>query len=365
MGTFNGNSHKVSLAIGEPYGTRDNKAIEHDDTSPGNGKIYRHTRLGLFAAIGGGSTANDPTATVNDLIVGGSMKLDNGLGADAGSLAATITGNATLSGVTCKPAIACDDTFGNDVNIGGIAGSVTGIGTVAFEGNTKAQATINTGATLNGSTRIGGAIGCVADVAVTVNVASLEIGGAITASDSASSKIAQIGGFIGCIVQGAGKAKTVNITGLSFNSFNMTVGKNGDAQNGAGGLLGYSWGNAVVTIGDSAVNTDASTYALKTTGKATVTANDSTEVGGLVYAASGHWIINDYAINLNGASSLLEVVRPIRLTRPIQLTALVPRLPTAVCIWRIRHGGVPPMSWTACLLLLQMRRRSTNGLHRA
>ena len=303
-GAFNGGNYKITLAIGEPYGIRDNKPIASDDTSPGNGKIYRHSRLGLFAAIGGG-------ATVNDLTVDGSIKFDNGLGVDAGSLAATITGNATLNGVTCSAAITCDDTFGNDANIGGIAGSVRGGGAVTFDssntsGSTKAQATINTGATLNGNTRIGGAVGYVVDVAATVNVVSLEVGGAtasdntITASNSASGKIAQVGGFIGCIAQGS-QQKNVNITGLSFSSFNMVVGKNGDAKKGAGGLLGYSWGNAVVTIGDSSKNTSDSTYALKTS-SASITADDSEELGGLVYAASGHWIINNYAIDLSGAT---------------------------------------------------------------
>lgn len=303
-GTFKGNNHKITLAVGEPYGMRGNVVVDSND--PGNGKLYRHTRLGLFAAIGGG-------ATVNDLTVDGSITFDNGLDIDAGSLAATITGNATLNGVTCSAAITCDDTFGNDVNIGGIAGSVSGAGTVTFDssntsGSTKAQAIVDTGATLNGNTRIGGAIGYVADVAAIVNVASLEVGGAtasdsaITASDSASSKIAQVGGFIGCIAQGTAKNTTkVNITGLSFNSFNMTVGKNGDAKKGAGGLLGYSWGNTVVTIGDSTKNTSDGTYALKAN-NASITANSSTELGGLVYAASGHWIINNYAIDLSGAT---------------------------------------------------------------
>ena len=297
-GTFNGNGKTVTLAIGEPYGKRNDAALASNDTSSGNGKIYRHSRLGLFAAIGGG-------ATVNDLTVDGSIKFDNGLGVDAGSLAATITGNAMLNGVTCSAAITCDDTFGNDASIGGIAGSVRGGGTVSFDssnmsGSTKAQATINTGATLNGSTRIGGAVGYVADVAAIVNVVSLEVGGAITASDSANNKIAQVGGFIGCIAQGS-QQKNVNITGLSFDSFNMTVGKNGDAKNGAGGLLGYSWGNAVVTIGDSSKNTSDSTYALKTN-SASITANSAGELGGLVYAASGHWVINDYAIDLTGTT---------------------------------------------------------------
>ncbi len=305
-GTFNGNGNTVTLAIGEPYGKRNDAALASDDATNGNGKIYRHSRLGLFAAIG-------VDATVNNLTVDGFIKFDNGLGVDAGSLAATITGNATLNGVTCSAAITCDDTFGNDVNIGGVAGSVSGGGTVIFDssnmsGSIKAQSTINTGATLNGNTRIGGAIGYVADVAAIVNVVSLEVGGAtandntITASNSASGKIAQVGGFIGCIAQGTAKNTTkVNITGLSFDSFNMTVGKNGDAKNGAGGLLGYSWGNAVVTIGDSSKNTSDSTYALKTN-NASIIANNSGELGGLVYAASGHWIINDYAINLSGTT---------------------------------------------------------------
>ena len=86
----------------------------------------------------------------------------------------------------------------------------------------------------------------------------------------------------------------------------MTVGKNGDKLNGAGGLLGYSWGNAIVTIGDAAAKTSDNAYALKTANNTTVTANSSTEVGGLVYAASGHWIINNHAINLGGTSFVAD-----------------------------------------------------------
>ena len=310
QGTFNGNGHTITLGIGEPYGKRGDNAIAPNDASAGNGKIYRHSRLGLFAAIGG-STANSQIATVNNLTVDGSIKFDNGSGVDAGSLAATITGNATFSGVTCKPKIACDDTFGNDVNIGGIAGSMTGAGTVTFDsdntgGSTKAQATVKTGAALNGNTRIGGAVGYVADVVAIVNVASLEVSdatageNAITAGDSANNKKSQVGGFIGSIAQGS-QQKNVNITGLSFGSFSMSVGKNGDAKNGVGGLLGYSWGNTVVTFGDGSKNTSDSTYALKTN-NTSVTANSSSELGGLVYAASGHWIINNYAIDLSGTT---------------------------------------------------------------
>lgn len=291
-GGTNGNG-TINLAVGEPYGKRGEAVLDGNDTSSGNGKIYRHGRLGLFAAVNG--------ATISNVTIAGSMKFDNGSAIDAGSLAGAIVGNLLLSGVTCKTNIACDDTFGNEVNIGGIAGSVSAASTVAFEGNSKAQATITKAQTLNGNMRIGGAIGCVGDYTSTFNVAHLEVGGSIETGNCASGKIAQVGGFIGCIAQGSNE-KNVTITGLSFSEFAMTVGKNGDKFNGAGGLLGYSWGNAIVTIGDTAANTSGSTYALKTTNNTTVTANGSTEVGGLVYAASGHWIINNYAINLAYAS---------------------------------------------------------------
>ncbi len=291
-GGTNGNG-TINLAVGEPYGMRGGAVLGEGDTSNGNGKTYRHGRLGLFAAVNG--------ATISNVTIAGSMKFDNGSAIDAGSLAGVIVGNLALSGVTCKTNIACDDTFANDVNIGGIAGSVSAASTVAFEGNSKAQATITKAQTLNGNMRIGGAIGYVSDYTSTFNVTGLEVGGEIKTGDCAGGKIAQVGGFIGCIVQGSNE-KNVIITGLSFSEFAMTVGKNGDKFNGAGGLLGYSWGNAIVTIGDTAANTSGSTYALKTTNNTTVTANSSTEVGGLVYAASGHWIINNYAINLGGAS---------------------------------------------------------------
>lgn len=299
-GTLNGGG-TINLAVGEAYGKRGEDVLDGNNTSNGNGKIYRHGRLGLFAAVNG--------ATISNVTIAGSMKFDNGSAIDAGSLACAIVGNLSLSGVTCKTNIACDDTFANDVNIGGIAGSVLAASTVAFKDNSKAQATIAATKTLNGNSRIGGAIGYAGDYGSSFNVAGLEVAGSIETGDCAGGKIAQVGGLIGCIAQSTYNAGTiansadkyVNISGLSFNSFEMKVGRNGDKLNGTGGFLGYSWGNAVVTIGDNSVNKDVNSYALRTT-KASITAENSKELGGLVYAASGHWVINDYAIDLSGAT---------------------------------------------------------------
>lgn len=305
-GTLNGGG-TIKLAVGEPYGMRGNAPLGADDISAGNGKIYCHGRLGLFAAINGAAANSE---TVSNVTIAGSMRFDNGSAIEAGSLAGAIAGGLTLSGATCETNIACDDTFTNDVNIGGIAGSVSAASTVTFRDSSKAQASITATKTLNGNSRIGGAIGYVGNYVSTFNVTGLEVSGKIETGNCASGKIAQVGGFIGCIAQstyGADGAiansakKDVNITGLSFNSFKMGVGKNGDKLNGVGGLLGYSWGNAVVTIGDDNINKSENSYALKTTNASiTATVDDSKELGGLVYAASGHWIINNYAIDLSG-----------------------------------------------------------------
>ena len=201
-GGTNGNG-TINLAVGEPYGMRGGAVLGEGDTSNGNGKTYRHGRLGLFAAVNG--------ATVSNVTIAGSMKFDNGSAIDAGSLAGVTVGNLALSGVTCKTNIACDDTFANDVNIGGIAGSVSAASTVAFEGNSKAQATITKAQTLNGNMRIGGAIGYVGDYTSTFNVTGLEVAGEIKTGDCAGGKIAQVGGFIGCIVQGSNE-KNVTTT---------------------------------------------------------------------------------------------------------------------------------------------------------
>lgn len=298
-GTLKG-SGAVNLTVGESYGMRGDSAISSDDTSDGNGKIYRHARLGLFAAVQG--------ATVQGVTIGGTMRFENGTAINAGALAGTMSGNVSLSGATFNPSIAYNASYSGDnkvMQVGGIAGSVSDAATVTFDSNTQAKANISSRANINSSglvqsnaeTRVGGAIGYVTkDKASTFSVAGLTIGGSMMAGNS--NKAAQIGGFIGSIGQGDGNVlKNVNITGLVYDNFSMSVGSNGDRQNGAGGLLGYSWGNAIVTIGSES----ASNYALAAS-NTSVTASNATEFGGLLYAMSGHFIIQDKAIDISGAS---------------------------------------------------------------
>lgn len=287
-GTLKG-SGTINLAVGEPYGERGDTTIDSDNATAGIGKIYRHQRLGLFNVVNGG-------ADISGVTIGGSMRFENKAAIDAGSLAAQIKGAATIGDATFKAAITYDsgDT-GNVLNVGGIAGSVNTSGendTVTLDAGAKSQASITSGDG-KADCRVGEAFGSVGDCKVTINVAGLTVSGGISAGSNTKNNL--IGGLIGYINQGS-KKKKVAITGLTYRDFSMTVGKNGDKKNGSGGLLGYSWGNSMVTI-----ESNATEYAL-TTANTTLTAANNAEFGGLVYAASGHWVIGQKAIDLEGTT---------------------------------------------------------------
>ena len=299
-GTLNG-SGAINLAVGEPYGVRD-KNEERD----GNGKIYRHGRLGLFAAVNG--------ATISNVTIAGSMKFDNQSNVDAGALAGVkVGGDTSLTAVTFSTGIEYESTNTvNDVHVGGVFGSMSGAGSLEI-GSRGSSSVINAKIDSNkqesGTTCVGGAVGYVASDCVSstsgksVEVDGLTISGSITINNGSSKTYA--GGFIGKISQGGVSKETgvltsvkqVEITKLDFVNFNLeTVGKS--AINSAG-LLGYSWAGAEVTLGDESVNRDDGSYAITTSGSS-VSSASATEFGGLVYAASGHWVINDYALNLSG-----------------------------------------------------------------
>lgn len=298
-GTLNG-SGTINLAVGEPYGVRDK-----NDASNGNGKIYRHGRLGLFAAVNG--------ATVSDVTIAGSMKFDNQSNVDAGALAGVKVGDTSLTSATFGTEIRYESTNkDNYVHVGGIFGSISGAGSLKI-GNRESLSVINAKIDSNtqerGATCVGGAVGYVSGDCVpsasgkTVEVDGLTTSGSIAIKNGSVKTYA--GGFIGKISQGKldsgvlSSVKQVKITKLDFSKLSLsTAGAN--ASNSAG-LLGYSWAGAEVTLGDDSVNKDEGSYAITTSGSS-VSSATATEFGGLVYAASGHWVINDYALNLSGVT---------------------------------------------------------------
>lgn len=310
-GTLNGNgtngNGKISLAVGEPYGKRGEAALDGNDTSNGNGKIYRHGRLGLFAAVNG--------VTISNVAIAGSMKFDNQSNVDAGALAGVkVGGDTSLTAVTFSTGIEYESTNkDNYVHAGGVLGSISGAGSLKIgsrESPSNIKANIVSKATEKaperGTACVGGAVGyvdggCVpSDAGKTVEVDGLTISGSIVINYGSVKTYA--GGFIGKISQGKAdltSVKQVEITKLDFVNFNLTSA--GSSANNSGGLLGYSWAGAEVTLGDASVNKDDSSCAITTSGSS-VSSATATEFGGLVYAASGHWIINNFALNLSGAT---------------------------------------------------------------
>ena len=303
--TLNGNGHTISLAVGEPYGMRGNSEVSA--TSDGNGKIYRHGRLGLFAAING--------ATVSDVTIAGSMKFDNQSNVDAGALAGVkVGGDTSLTSVTIDAKIGYESTNKDGyVHVGSIIGGMSGAGSLKI-GNRESPsiiyAQIASKVQERGTTCVGGAVGYVAGDCVpssagkTVEVDGLTISGSIAINGSLKT---YAGGFIGQISQGKvdgssgvlSSVKQVKITKLDFTNFSLATASSG-ASNSVG-LLGFSWAGAEVTLGDDSVNKNDSSYAISTT-SSSVSSAKATEFGGLVYAASGHWVINNYALDLSGVT---------------------------------------------------------------
>lgn len=305
-GTLNG-SGTINLAVGEPYGKRGEDKIGESDASNGSGKIYRHGRLGLFAAVNG--------VTVSNVTIAGSMKFDNQSNIDAGALAgAKVSGETVLNSVTFSTGIEYESTNkDNYVHVGGVFGSISGAGSLKI-GSRESPSVINANivseAQESGVTCVGGAVGyvssdCGAPTAEkTVEVDGLTISKSIAISKGSAKTY--VGGFIGQIAQGGVDGKTgaltsvkrIGITKLDFVGFTLATA--GPETTSSGGFLGYSWAGTEVTLGDS-VNANEKSYAI-TTSDSSVNSTSAKELGGLVYAASGHWIINNYGVNLSGAS---------------------------------------------------------------
>lgn len=309
-GTLNG-SGTINLAVGEPFGMRDGKVLDGSDTSSGNGKIYRHGRLGLFNAVNG--------ASISNVKIAGTMKFDNQSNVDAGALAGVkVGGDTSLTSVTFGTEIGYESTNNdNYVHVGGVFGSISGAGSLKI-GSRGSSSIINANIVSetqeSGVTCVGGAVGYVSSGCLpstagkTVDIGGLTISGSIVISNGSAKTYA--GGFIGQIAQGGvdeitgalTSVKQIEITKLDFIDFNLETA--GSKITSSGGFLGYSWAGTEVTLGDS-VNANEKRYAITASGSS-VKSTYAKELGGLVYAASGHWIINDYAINLSGASFIAD-----------------------------------------------------------
>lgn len=301
-GTLNGGG-EIKLAVGESYG--------NSSKSDGDGRIYRHGRLGLFMGVNG--------ATVENIKIGGSMRFDNKAAVDAGGLAAVKSGGETkLSNAAFCTSAVCDNSNNNAAThigsvfgslLGGQSGSLFECGSLKFGSKTEVEADVKTPSGAGNNTSVGGVIGYIqGNNKVEIDVEGLAVTSKKDAGINAGGALA--GGFIGLISQEywsstGGKqqreldaVKTILIRSLKMDGLTVK-----GTRSDSGGLLGYSWGNAIVTFGDE--SNSGSDYALTAAGSK-IQSGNATAFGGLLYAASGEWIINDKAINLDEASFVAD-----------------------------------------------------------
>lgn len=285
---INGNNHKITLSIGEACGTWDGKNIVRNDDA-GNGRIYRHKQLGLFAA-GNGSASN--------LTIDGTINVDaKAPDMVVGAYAATCTSGTDLSfnSVTCKTTM--NVKANNKIAVGGFIGKTSTSNQLMFTGSSSFAGDINMTFDAKedkAEPYIGGAIGCIDGSSTpTITVDDMKLSGSITAQTTKAKLFA--GGLIGFIDQAEGdsKTKTVTISGLDLGGLNLDFSAAGNTS-ATGGYLGSTWAQTNVTIESS-----GSTYAIKASKDASLKTGSAKYVGGLVYHAGGVWTVGSKAISFN------------------------------------------------------------------
>ena len=285
MNSINGNNHTLMLSIGEAYGTWDgtNKV---GDNEAGNGRIYRHKMLGLFAAGNGNAT---------DLTIAGTINVDaKADGMAVGAFAATCTSGTDLSfnNVTCKTTM--NIKANNKIAVGGFIGKTSTNKQLTFAGGSSFAGYINMSNVAKAETYIGGAIGCIdGNSTPTIAVDDMKLSGSITAKTDAAKLC--VGGLVGLIDQAKGdnKTKRVGIAGLDLGGLKLDFSAAGNAS-ATGGYLGSTWAQTNVTIESS-----DSAYAIRASKDASLKTGSAKYVGGLVYHAGGVWTVGSKAINFN------------------------------------------------------------------
>lgn len=289
-GILDGGTHKITLAIGETFGRRNNAAASGD----GSGQLYPfthyyesqlkycHTELGLFAQVNG---------SVKNLVIDGIINFGTyaSWGNVGGIAGRTYRTSVQVSGVKAEETITLMQIAdGKTTYIGGFFGE-NNVSSVTIDQTSYAGAAIQLNNVVSGAgddVHAGGMIGT-SRVNVTIDCNSATVGGSIT---SDSTENLYCGGMIATIQNGG----TVNIRDLSVDGLVIAAEK----TNGTcGGFLGYSWNNVQVNFASNSAE-----YALKVKNNAKINAPNA-NVGGLAYTSTGksRWTVNDKGINLSGA----------------------------------------------------------------
>lgn len=282
-GNINGDSHTLTLSIGETYGYKGGSIATNE--TEGCGKIYssgsKHTDIGLFSRMRGNVSNLTIAGSINAGVSNGNMWI--------GSIAARQENNETvISNVKVTTTIKFDTNKDSQIScIGGLFGSAA---KVKLSENTGIQSNITLSNAGNGKQTYAGSVaGYMSAGALECN--GVTIGGTIVTD---ASMYAYVGGLVGFMPPDGSDKDTstqVNIKALTFDGFSITAS---NAQTACGGLLGGVWARSAVTF---ASDNTATTTSCLTVNNATINAPNAS-VGGLAYKASGLWEIRSKGIDI-------------------------------------------------------------------
>ena len=281
-GSLNGENRTVVLSIGDAYG------VKADGTTcaltyAGCGQIYNHSYLGLFAKT--------ETNSISDLTVSGSINY--GLSTQkeiwvGGVTAFQEAGTASYQNVTSDIAISFTRKVTDETketlkaaHVGGFAGAASKAPALTFTG-CKWTGSITDSAETASDCYLGGYIGSMSSDggSITLNNSSIEnvADKKATITVTQPGTVSKTGGILAAVEtkEGTDNKITITVNGFTVNGFDTSS----TATESTGGFLGYDWHNVDFTVSDLSVS------------NATLTAQNA-GFGGLVYEASGHWIVKE------------------------------------------------------------------------
>ncbi|WP_456111257.1 hypothetical protein [Roseburia inulinivorans] len=284
-GTFYGNGKKITLAIGEQYGFRNNTLVQSGDW--GSGQIYtnkEHKNLGLFSLVSG---------NVSNLTIDGIIQVNSTYAwGDAGGYAGQLRGNSEIVNVTTAQSMNIKSS--SNTKVGALFGENIGTSNIILT-NFKSMTVINIDTSDGALDCVGSLVGMYRDNTrdITISCNDVLIGTKI----STTGRNIHAGGLIGEIPTSNNK-RNINISKIQINGVEI----NNKAENSynklqtCGGVLGYLWENTDVVFNTPA---DANAYALSVADSIINAPN--APVGGLVYQGSGKWQINDRGIDIKNS----------------------------------------------------------------
>ena len=295
-GTFNGNSHKITLDIGSVYG---NDISGENSTPNAAGQLYARRKDSKNAHYSLALIPFSKDATIQNVIVAGSINckvpktVDQETKENSPALVSCVVGLASGEttfenvNVTTKSVVSEESNDAKELQVwqGGFIGKCDG-STLSFKNCTWGSEASLTDERSTDHQRIGGFAaevmgGC------TVTVEDCALSGSITSKARAN---ARVGGLI-AVSRGEDQNSkalqtTISISNLNVNGANITASV---ANKTSGGLLGYLWQNTDVVFA-AANNTENSNTGNTGVNISGSTLNVSTaQFGGLVYQATGYW----------------------------------------------------------------------------